>query len=335
MAASSSRVLPLKTPVAKAPCCWAITCYFNPVGYASRLANYKTFRKSLEIPLLTVEWSVDGRFDLSESDAEILVQTSSPDLMWQKERLLNIGLRALPDSVELVAWLDCDVVFRRSDWWTAAIRELETSSVVQLFSRCIFPGPSERTEGDRAAVDVDSAESLVHVSRQPRSEAALFAELWGRPAGHSPKRRRLAGFAWAGRREFLERHGLYDACVFGAGDRAFVCAAFGEHRRAEQAWLRTAQQERHYFEWADPFATDVAGRIGLVEGDLVHLWHGMLENRQHRVRHLPAERHEFDPARDIRIDPVTGLWRWASSKGALHQSLAEFFYKRREDTASE
>jgi len=347
----------MTSPVAKAPRCWAITCYFNPVGYESRLANYKTFRESLGIPLLTVEWSVDGRFDLSESDAEILVQTSSPDLMWQKERLLNIGLRALPDSVELVAWLDCDVIFTRSDWWTAATRELETSSVVQLFSRCIFPGPNARTEGDQTAVGVDSAESLVHLSRQPRTEAALFAQLWGSPTGHSPKlwgsptghspklwgspterspkRRRLAGFAWAGRRELLERHGFYDACVFGAGDRAFVCSAFGEQRRAKQAWLRTPQQERHYFEWADPFAIDVAGRIGLVEGDLVHLWHGKLENRQHRVRHLPAERHEFDPARDIRIDPVTGLWRWASSKVALHHSLAEFFDKRREDTASE
>jgi hypothetical protein len=139
------------------------------------------------------------------------------------------------------------------------------------------------------------------------------------------------GHAWAGRRELLERHGFYDACVFGAGDRAFACAAFGRHRTAEQAWLRTPQQRRHYHAWADRFASDVAGRVGLVEGDLVHLWHGTLEDRQHRVRHRIAEAHGFDPETDIAVDPGTGLWRWATPKDVLHRAVADFFRRRRED----
>jgi hypothetical protein len=312
-----------------------MTSYFNPVAYKSRLANYKVFRDNLEIPLLTVEWSVDGHFDLSESDAEILVRASSPDLLWQKERLLNIGLSALPEAVEMVAWLDCDVIFRRPDWLAAARAELETSPVVQLFSRCLYLGPEPGPEGHRSAVAEDSAESLVHLSRQPGTEADRFAGLWEKPVGTTPKRRRLAGLAWAGRRELLERHGFYDACVFGGGDRAFACAAFGEHRRAEQASLRTPQQKQHYIEWADPFADDVGGRVGLVEGDLLHLWHGKLEDRQYRVRHQHAERHRFDPTHDIAIDPVTGMWRWNSPKDALHRSLADFFGRRREDMDSE
>ena len=31
--------------------------------------------------------------------------------MWQKERLLNVALAAVPNNVEDVAWIDCDVVF--------------------------------------------------------------------------------------------------------------------------------------------------------------------------------------------------------------------------------
>ena len=315
--------------------CWAITSYFNPVGFRTRLANYRTFRENLQSPLLTIEWSIDGRFDLSESDADVLVQLSSPDLMWQKERLLNIGLHALPDHVEYVAWLDADVIFDRADWPAAVARELETSAVVQLFSRCAFVGPDSGAGALRVADGVESAASLVHLSLQPGAEADRFARLWESSPWKTPRRDRLAGLAWAARRDFLEHHGFYDACVFGAGDRALACAAFGVHRRAHQAWLRTPHQRRHYFAWADPFAADVAGRIGLIEGDLIHLWHGKIENRQYRLRHLPAEQHGSDPGTDIEIDPATGLWRWASPKEALHRALAEFFDRRREDIAAE
>jgi hypothetical protein len=313
---------------------WGITSYFNPAGFARRRANYREFRAGLEVPLLTVEWSTDGRFELQESDADVLVQLSSPDLMWQKERLLDIALRALPKHVDRVAWLDCDVVFRRPGWPDAAVRELETHGVAQLFSRCVYLGPD--------ATEEDAAPSLVHLDRQLSADAgqattarsgAGFRELWGQPASRGPRRNRLAGLAWAGRRDLLERHGFYDACVFGAGDRAFACAAFGQHRVAEQAWLRTPQQRRHYHAWADAFASDVARRVGLVEGDLLHLWHGALEDRQHRVRHEVAELHGFDPETDIKLDR-TGLWRWATPKHVLHRGVAEFFRRRMEDGPS-
>jgi hypothetical protein len=302
---------------------WGITSYFNPFGFGRRRANYLEFRARLEIPLLAVEWSATGRFELEEADADILVQVSSPDLMWQKERLLNIALRALPAHVDRVAWLDCDVLFRRPGWSAAAVQELETHDLVQLFSRCVYLGPD--------AAEEDAAPSLVHLDRQLREEDDRFLQLWGKLAPGAPRRDRLAGLAWAGRRDLLEQHGFYDACIFGAGDRAFACTVFGQHRAAEQAWLRTPQQRRHYLAWADEVATGIAGRVGLVEGDLLHLWHGTLEDRQHRVRHEVAEKHDFDPETDIAVDPRTGLWRWATPKHTLHRAVAEFFRRRRED----
>jgi hypothetical protein len=308
---------------------WAITSYFNPIGYRSRLENYKTFRDRLDVPLLTVEWSVDGRFELGSRDAEVLVQLSSPHLMWQKERLLNLGLRQLPRSAEAVAWLDCDIVFRRGDWAQVASCELERFPVAQLFSQCFFPRPGPAADGSEKAVA-----SLVHLSRQPGSEADRFRRLWGRSAWSKPKRHRITGAAWVARHDLLDRFGLYDACVFGGGDRAFAGAVFGAHRRAREAWMRTSEQKRHYLQWADPVAEAVGGRVGLVEGDLVHLWHGEVENRQYRVRHRLAASHAFDPFEDLETDPETGLWRWASPKAELHRALAEFFSNRREDTVA-
>src|SRR5262245_19902909 len=66
---------------------WAITCYFNPIGYQRRLENYHTFRQNLAVPLVTVELAFNGAFQLHSGDADILVQLRGGDVLWQKERL--------------------------------------------------------------------------------------------------------------------------------------------------------------------------------------------------------------------------------------------------------
>ena len=95
---------------------WAVTSYFNPLGWRSRLENYRLFRKHLEVPLIAVEWHPHGEFQLGPGDADVLAQVQGGDLMWQKERLLNIGMASVPAGVEFVAWLDCDIVFCQRGW---------------------------------------------------------------------------------------------------------------------------------------------------------------------------------------------------------------------------
>jgi hypothetical protein len=111
---------------------WAITSYFNPAGYRTRLENYRRFRAHLTVPLVTVEASFDGRFELGPADADILVQRHARDVLWQKERLLNVALGFLPAECDRVAWLDCDVVFAADDWPKRACAALTTHSLVQL-----------------------------------------------------------------------------------------------------------------------------------------------------------------------------------------------------------
>ena len=116
---------------------WAITAYFNPAGFRRRYANYRVFRKALGLPLLAVEWSPDGRFELTESDAERVIRVSGGDLMWQKERLLNIAIAGLPADCEEVAWLDCDVVFSDTRWIADTLGALQQAVVVQLFTKVV------------------------------------------------------------------------------------------------------------------------------------------------------------------------------------------------------
>ena len=112
---------------------WAITCYFNPSAYKRRLENYHTFRQYLAVPLVTVELSFDGNFQLQHDDADILVQLHGGAVLWQKERLLNIALKSVPDACDKIAWLDCDVVFESGDWAERTIRALDQFALLHLF----------------------------------------------------------------------------------------------------------------------------------------------------------------------------------------------------------
>ena len=146
----------------------------------------------------------------------------------------------------------------------------------------------------------------------------------GLPHGASP------GLAWAMRREDLSRVGLYDTLIVGGGDYAMTLAALGRARAFVDEYELSAVRKRHYLEWAERFRRMVGGNLGVVEGDVYHLWHGLLADRQYDSRHEILRRHEFNPFRDIAVDH-NGCWRWASNKAELHASVREFFERRNED----
>jgi|GEM_PF-6936502 len=115
---------------------WVVTSYYNPANYKRRLQNFKAFRQCLNAPLLVVELSGSDNFQLDDSDAEIVLQLAGEDRLWQKERLINIGAKALPAHVKYVAWVDCDVIFLDPHWPQRAIEKLACDAVIlQLFNR--------------------------------------------------------------------------------------------------------------------------------------------------------------------------------------------------------
>jgi len=304
---------------------WAITCYFNPVGYRRRLANYRLFRQCLKIPLVTVELSLDDGFQLGPEDADILVQLRGSDIMWQKERLLNVALKSVPENCRKIAWLDCDVIFAAEDWPKRASQALDQHVLVHLFQeRYNLPRdvmPDQLVDGDRSRV----ADSVVFrtVMGQAIPEDFCLAD--------APlKRRSTAGLAWASRRESLDEHGLYDACILGGADRAILCAALGKPDYGAQALIMSERRATHYYTWARGYAEAVRGRVGHIGGRLYHLWHGDLENRQYAARQKILERFDFDPYYDIALDEG-GCWRWDSDKTELHQVVREYFGSRKED----
>ena len=288
---------------------WVITSFFNPAGYRSRLLNYRKFRAALQVPVAAAELSFNGSWELGERDADILMRVADGDVMWQKERLLNLVVKQLPPDCEYVAWIDADILMQDPGWPQQAVAALASVPLVQLFSE---------------------ARDLEHDGSVPRSSVASVAAVAMR--GQStfvPKIKH--GMAWAARRELLERHSLYDCCVIGGGDTALIRAAYGVRFETVVERLQMSAPARdHYLRWAAGFHDEVQGRVGALAGEIHHLWHGDLENRRYKLRHSDLALHGFDPTSDIRLS-TDGAWRWASDKPALHTLLCDYFESRQDD----
>lgn len=303
---------------------WSIAAYFNPCHYRSRLESYRRFREALRTPLVTVELAFDGRFELEADAAEILVRRHGGDVMWQKERLLNIAIDALPPVCTAVAWLDCDVLFARRDWPQDTLRALERWPLVQPFAM------ARDQLGRGSGALGEAAPSYAAAYRGGTPLETTFAY----DADRVPRRRVSApGFAWAARREVIAAARFYDACILGAGDRALLQAATGTIEQEIAARMPSPPHARHYREWAVRFHHAVGGRIGCVPGEVIHLWHGDFRDRQYRVRFDGFGRFDFDPMQDVALDDQQ-CWRWASPKPELHAFARRLFAVRYEDGRS-
>ncbi len=303
---------------------WAITSYFNPAGYRRRLANYRAFRERLGVPLVTVEQSFTGEFALGPDDAEVLIQLAEGDVLFQKERLLNVALDSVPAACEAVAWIDADVIFGSPDWAEETLAALEHHSVLQLFS-------------ERYDLLPDSRPDEVETWNRPFDRRSLMAKLAAgefaladlRP--RHPKLRDTAwGLAWAARKEVLDRHGFYDVCVKASGDVAIFCAAIGA---LDAPTLRERMNEisyQHFLEWARPFHDTVGGSVSHLDGRIFHLWHGLYADRNYSTSLSSLRDLDFNPYTDLAKTPH-GCWRWNSDKQELHARVRDYFWSRLED----
>ncbi len=305
---------------------WVITSYFNPLRYKRQLLNFNIFREYLNAPLVAVELAYGGSdFELREKDAEILVHLRGDTVLWQKERLLNVAMQALPKSCRNVAWLDCDVIFSAPDWARSANLLLDRFPMVQLFKRVHYLSP-HWTPGEDCTREVEfTRPSAAYSISSGASAASCIGHSFDTRIGTS-----ATGFAWAARRDLLDQHGFFDASILGGGDRAMACAAYHCFDELIKRHYMNQRQQDRYLSWAEPFYKSVRAEIGYLDCELFHLWHGDVFNRQTRGRHEGLQRFQFDPFTDIALDE-NGYWRWNSNKQEMHAYVSKYFSSRRED----
>ena len=299
---------------------WAITAYFNPIRYQRKRANYRIFRQHLGLPLIAVELAYGADFELADADAEIVIRRRGGDVLWQKERLLNLALQALPDECNKVAWVDCDVVFESADWAERTCALLDSAKLVQPFTHLERMPPDWSPGQAPPPQESDVLRSVPFLIASGMSATACL----GTPASQikcSP------GYVWAANKQLLQQHKLYDVCVVGGADTAMARAAYGCFEDA----LRLQHLARgHYLAWASPFHEAVQSNVAFVEGKLFHLWHGEPINRRYRERNDALSRFKFDPSADIALGQGD-VWTWNSDKTAMHEFVRDYFAGRKED----
>lgn len=299
-----------------------VTCYFNPCGFRGRAENFERFVepiRSAGIPLVVVEAIFPGD-PCALPERHRTLKVHARDVMWQKERLLDLGVAWLPAHCTKVAWLDADVLFERDDWALETSRLLDTFAVVQPFAEAVRLSRGELT----AQPGDDTFRGFGAVfSEQPELLKAGKFELHGH-----------TGFAWAARRDILARKGLYDACIAGSGDHMMAHAFAGdwESRCISRIVGRGGRHLAHFRRWSKSVHEEVQAKLSFTPGRILSLWHGSIENRRYVQRNQELFELAFDPKEDIRISE-TGCWEWASAKPALHEWARRYFEERREDEA--
>lgn len=301
---------------------WVITPYYNPMGYHTRRRNYEIFVSLLResgIPVLTVECAFgDQPYDLPEAMDVIKVRGNS--LLWQKERLINLAISWLPPSCEYVAWLDCDLIFLDPDWAKKTIEALQRSPIVQVFETC-HQLPQQFAD---ARTEHRPFASFGQIVCHDRSVLAT-----GKYQDHGHP-----GYGWAARRDILDRHGLYEYAIAGSADHYMAHAAVGDFESpciARMMFNRPVLID-HFRGWAESFHRSVQGNLGVVSGDVLHLWHGEPADRKYYLRHVELAELGFNPNTDLSAPPGKPL-ELQPDKLELKEFLASYFALRREDGA--
>lgn len=281
-----------------------VTCHFNPAGYRRLRDNYLRFLHHIRwfgVPVFSAELAFDDQ-EFPTSDAFLRLRGGPENMMWQKERLINLLVERLPPEYSAVAWVDADVVFADPDWPQRTMQALSEFPVVQLWNSWYCC--------DAAAA---FKERLTSVGRM----AANY--LTGKPC--SP------GGAWAARRAVFP---LYDAHIVGSGDATSLEGWTDMARPTCLSRMNPAMQS-HFKQWAIDAYRKVRGRIGSLEGDVLHMYHGKRANRQYVERWRPLIDGRFDPSQHICKDS-NGLYAWTPEAPLpIVEWVANYFRQRQED----
>lgn len=312
---------------------WVITCYFNPCNYETRLRNYLQFSKGLSdqnVNLLTVELctSVETAH-LRDGVGTKYVRVVADDVLWAKERLLNVALKHLPLECTQVCWCDCDILFQRANWARMCSELLRRHRVVQPFTAAVWLGPDETP--------------AKHTRFRPSTSFARYFRYDRRSltvVGSDDILRSHPGYAWAARRDVLDRiGGFYDKCILGHGD--IIMAMAFCHNPQVYGDIPTNEWERHWDPgwsselkkdvraWQRAASQEVAGDVNCCPGEIFHLFHGCKKNRDYDRRGSALA--AFRPSEHLVLR--NDVWAWtpqAKCDGLVDACLA-YFKNRRED----
>lgn len=312
-------------------CCLA--SYFNPLGLASRYENFCVFYQRMmqqNANILFAEQALHDRafqLDAIVNETQLPVRVTNPHILWQKENLLNLLLKELPDDCDKVCWVDTDILFQHEGWQADICDALQKHHVVQGYSfGAMLPKGIEFVD----SIDINSFPIRFDDCSR------VYGYMCGQLHPNIQQGNGHPGFVWAARRETLEAMAtagfppFYNECVMGGAD-FLMARATTYHQYAPDICERFSRfQVASYFPWAQAWSDNVEFSIGYVPNLLYHLYHGKMSNRNHEARIKTLQDLDYDPKLDLKMED-NGLWSVTSEGERLLTPVKSYFIGRQED----
>lgn len=309
---------------------YVIAVIDDPLRWRSRYWNYWQFEKHVldaGAILITVELALGDRdFEITQAGNPYHVQVRSRDEIFRKENLQNIGAMRVPLGAKYVAFLDADISFVRTDWAQEAMHLLQHFDVIQMFSSY----SDVSFENQVLRIVPSFMWNMIHECDDGKDHGSGYSGgQW--PSG---KWSGAPGLAWAYRIEALDDLGsLLDKCILGGGDSHM---AFGLAQRWDIAKLH--QEIQHgcsdeylrYIKLWQLNAARLKKNIGMMDGSVLHHWHGPKANRGYATRWQILEHNHFDPYVDVMYSHQ-GVLTFTGNKPQLRDEIRAYFRARHED----
>jgi len=314
-----SRVKYLRSSIKKVEDLAVVSCYFNPLNYKSRLENYKIFRESItktKVRFLTVELAFgEDSFHLSEFPEVLKIRTNKDNIMWQKERLLNIGIKKLIDEgYQKIAWLDADIVFDNPSWPEMISKCLDEENLCQVFSSVY------RDENSNNVI------KYIGSARYQKEKNKLSIE------------ESRCGFGWAAKTEILKKCLLYDKIIASPeADALIFLGSFFSDDKKKKGILNSdvisrlnPELRKDYISWAEEWGRLIEGKVGYIKTDIHALYHGDIRDRNYQNSSQIYKKYNFNPKKDLEIRPE-GCYSLEDSKQEMRDEIKKYFISRNED----
>lgn len=283
--------------------------YFNPVGYQSHLRKLAESLRAYRQAGLADDVFLVGAGLSSPPWPNIAFWDEECPFLWHKERLLNIGARALPDGYTHVVWADSDIVV--GPGWAPAVKAaFGQAPIVQCFSAAAYRNEEGATS-------------------RPR------------PSALCPGTGGVLGVCWGAERSlFTSGPGLFEMALAGGGDAIFAAELAGENPLPSAPWAADHPSLLHQ-SWSGPLIAELdqwratvrqwmAGKAAAAaEVAIEVLVHG--PNRERRYFDRQSLLAHMDPGRHLVRDPDRAF-RWsADGLAEIEPAIRAYFFGRRED----
>ncbi len=301
------------------------TARSNPLHWAAPHRNWLRFAQGMldaGVSLTVIECAYGEEEHLCAIDGARHIAVRAKTRVWNKENLLNIGVHRTPEA-HYIAWIDADVLFRRTDWAIGTLRALQHYDVVQPWSDAYDLGPND----EHMAHHRSFCRQFFH--RQPM--VADGRPYWQGDGG--PNVYPHSGYAWAMTRQAFDwLGGLFELGGMGSGDHHMSLALIGEANRSVPGGVSDAYL-REVMRWQDRALRHINRNIGFVPGTIEHLFHGRKSDRGYQSRWDMFIKNNFDPLDDLKRNSH-GVLEFTSNKPELRHDFDVYLRSRNEDINS-